>query len=378
MRKSLLAILGCLAISSVGQAAAPLAPGQIVVVGHGYSGSPSGDCADRLCTVDAALTTLAPISAPLPVAGNTVVDVAIENPSSVVVLAITGFEPEPETFPPIAFGDLFQVDVATGAVTTLASGLEILSDASIATGPGGRIFVNGHAGILEIDRISGAASVIAPGYFIGLDTEHGRRSLVTAENCEEFSCEYEFARIDLATGVKTPLGPANDLVTEIDVRPTGDLLVFTRSGYVFDGLTYVWSSPSTPISWVSEGETWQAFTKGIASDFDGNALVAADGTIDPDAGFDELELTRFSAAGFHQVLAEMDADVALYAIDVTPAFTRCSNGLDDDGDGLVDYPADPECHAPLARSESPSSGGGCGLGAELALLFAAGLALRRR
>jgi hypothetical protein len=227
--------------------------------------------------------------------------------------------------------------------------------------------VNGIAGILEVDRGSGAASVLAPGVFVGVDTENRRTSLVTAENCEEFFCSFTFVRIDLATGAATPLGPANDRVSEIDVRPSGDLLVFTRGGDFLDGLTYVWS-PGAQNFWVNEGETWQALTRGIASDFDGNALVAADGTIDS-GGFDELELTRFSATGFHQVLAELDADVGLSAIDVTPVFTRCSNGIDDDGDGLVDYPADPDCGRPLSLSESPTSGG-CGLGAELVVVLA--------
>src|SRR5262249_31956381 len=154
--------------------------------------------------------------------------------------------------------------------------------------PGGRIFVNGYTGILEIDRVSGAASVLVPGFFLGLDTENGRRSLVTAENCEDLFCDFVFARIDLATGAKTPLGPANDRVTEIDVRPTGDLLVFTRGGNSLDGLVYVWS-PGVPNFWVVAGETWQVLTGGIAADVDGNALVAADGTIDPFTGFDELE-----------------------------------------------------------------------------------------
>jgi hypothetical protein len=381
------------------QAAPPLAPGQIVVAGFTYAFLPPGACSDRLCTVDAALTTLTPISAPLP-ADSHVLDLAIENPSSIVVLVSVPDLPRPST------GTIFHVDVATGAVTTLASGLPIAGDASIATGPGGRIFVNGNAGILEVDRGSGAASVLAPGVFVGVDTENGRMSLVTAENCEEFFCDFTFVRIDLATGAATPLGPANDLVRKIDVRPSGDLLVFTSGGYFLDGLTYVWS-PGAQNFWVNEGETWQAMTRGIAADLDGNALVAAaDGVID---GFDELELTRFSATGFHQVLAVLHTDVGLSAIDVTPVFTRCSNGIDDDGDGAMDFPDDPGCGTPLALKEAPRcndgvdndgdggidwdgggtgsppdlecagiasrdrevvNSGGCGLGAELVLVLA--------
>jgi probable HAF family extracellular repeat protein len=60
--------------------------------------------------------------------------------------------------------------------------------------------------------------------------------------------------------------------------------------------------------------------------------------------------------------------------------TSCSNGLDDDGDGAVDFPADTLCQNAADDDEAanPSSGGGCGLGPELALLLAGLLALRRR
>jgi hypothetical protein len=372
MRNVPLSVLAAPVISPELHAAPPLAPGQIVVVGFPYPDLPPGACADRLCTVDAALTTLVPISAPLPVDPRSVLDIAIENPSSIVVL--TGV-PDPDP-PDPEFGQLigtvFHVDVATGAVTELATGFAMPGfprpDENIATAPGGRIFVTGIAGILEVDRVSGTASVLVPGTFRGLDTENGRTSLVTAENCDPFLfCLFTFVRIDLATGAKTELGTTNERVTEIDVRPSGDLLVFCRGCNNEDGSTYVWS-PGEPIFVLASGETWQAFTRGIASDFDGNALLAADGRIDP-FGFDELELTRFSATGSYEVLAEMDADVGLSAIDVTPAFTRCSNGVDDDGDGAVDYPDDPDCRRPLSLSESPTSGG-CGLGAELVFVLA--------
>jgi len=52
----------------------------------------------------------------------------------------------------------------------------------------------------------------------------------------------------------------------------------------------------------------------------------------------------------------------------------CSDGIDNDGDGKIDYPADPDCEAPWGTSESPRA---CGTGVELCPLLA-GLWLARR
>lgn len=44
----------------------------------------------------------------------------------------------------------------------------------------------------------------------------------------------------------------------------------------------------------------------------------------------------------------------------------CADGVDNDGDGLHDYPADPQCTSPLGASARAAA---CGLGFELALLL---------
>jgi hypothetical protein len=85
-------------------------------------------------------------------------------------------------------------------------------------------------------------------------------------------------------------------------------------------------------------------------------------------------------------------DTADPACASNPTFTRedtqCQNGLDDDGDGRIDYdggaslfgtpiaPLDPQCTGPQRNRETPT---GCGLGAEVALALAGvGWLCRRR
>lgn len=61
---------------------------------------------------------------------------------------------------------------------------------------------------------------------------------------------------------------------------------------------------------------------------------------------------------------------------IQPADPACSDGVDNDGDGLSDYPADPGCASPSGATEF--SGFSCGIGPELSGLLALLLALRQR
>jgi hypothetical protein len=48
----------------------------------------------------------------------------------------------------------------------------------------------------------------------------------------------------------------------------------------------------------------------------------------------------------------------------------CNDGIDNDGDTFIDYPADSYCTSASAVNEAappPNNGGGCGIGPELAL-----------
>jgi cysteine-rich repeat protein len=49
---------------------------------------------------------------------------------------------------------------------------------------------------------------------------------------------------------------------------------------------------------------------------------------------------------------------------------QCSDGLENEWDGLIDYPNDPDCASPSGITEAPPFQIVCGLGAELALVLA--------
>jgi probable HAF family extracellular repeat protein len=55
-----------------------------------------------------------------------------------------------------------------------------------------------------------------------------------------------------------------------------------------------------------------------------------------------------------------------YLLTPVPSNTACSDGLDNDGDGLIDYPTDLQCWGAEDASEHRSR---CGLGFELALVL---------
>ena len=346
-------------------AAPPLAPGTIVVAGFPYTWLPGympGPCDDALCAVDPALTTVTPISDAIPLEG-TIADLAVEGPSSVVVLAYESNEASA----------LYRVDVATGAVATLATGLPLSWNVASARG---RLFVNGGADIYEVNRMTGAASVFVPGTWFGVDAEVGGRSLVTAHeiDCFPIYCN-EFVRIDVGSGSATPFDPHfPERVTSIDVAPDGYRFVYAAGGIFGDGLV-MRTGPSGAIEILLGGECSQTTTHGVVSDLDGNAIVGSDGAEPCPA----VELQRIQPGV--GVVASLDTDFGIAALDVVPR-RACSNGVDDDGDGEVDWDgggvgaADPGCGGNPNRNDERAAA--CGLGGELALLLPALAAIRRR
>lgn len=376
MRALIPVLLACCSIPTAAIAAPPLQPGEIVVAGYTYFGEPAGAC-DGICVIDSAMTTVTPITGPLPPGTPGIVDLVVERPGRVLLLGRF------DGGPPI-LGALLQIDVTTGALITIASGFEVFPDPTLAVAKG-RYFVTGIDGLREIEPVTGASTLVAAGTF-GVDAEPGGASLVTSRlipgGCFPIGDCTEFVRIDLSTGSQTVFDPVfNDYVTEIAVRPDGSRFLFARGGQFFDGFFAV-SGPggSSYLSGVG-GESYQASTGAIASDLDGTLLIVGDGHPDPDNEHDIIELQRRDAGG--ALLGSIDADFGISAVGVTP-LRACSNGLDDDGDGDVDWDGggvgapDAGCAGNPMRNDEKVNQGGCGLGVELALLFAALRALAAR
>jgi hypothetical protein len=162
------------------------------------------------------------------------IDLVVESPESVLVVTRVG-----------SLGAVLQFDVPSGSVTLLAGGFPVPREPNIAVGQGGRVFVTGSAGILEIDRVTGAVSVFAaaPVSYLGLDAEPGGASLLTVQPADVFPLGYqnEFVRIDLASGSATPLGEFIDpTVTYLELAANGDRFLFERTGPI-DGAILRWS-----------------------------------------------------------------------------------------------------------------------------------------
>jgi hypothetical protein len=77
-------------------------------------------------------------------------------------------------------------------------------------------------------------------------------------------------------------------------------------------------------------------------------------------------------------LVDYPADPGCRTATSGPEDPQCSNGLDDDGDLAVDHPADSLCRGAWDNDEASNPPVSCGLGAELALLLAVIRAARTR
>jgi len=83
-------------------------------------------------------------------------------------------------------------------------------------------------------------------------------------------------------------------------------------------------------------------------------------------------LVGFGEDGLGRVYITHRTSASVFRI--LPADPACSDGVDNDGDNLIDFPSDPNCPSASGTTEF----GGCGIGPELVVLVPVLAALRRR
>ncbi len=342
MRASWIFVLLVFPLALVAEGAPPLEPGDIVIAGGTHDGSPPGLCSSVLCRIEPLTGAATPISNALPGNGG---DVAILNATTVLVNPTVG-----------AAADLLRVDVTTGSFSTLAARSATDRFRELSVTLDGRIFALTNAGIVRIDAMSGAVTLITPGVeWEGLAAEP-TGALMTTRFFDYLPPEfpffpaYEFVRVDPTTGATTPLGDTvldPNGVAKLEVAASNDRFLFAPSGLSQDGLIHRFR-PGVGQLQIWGGEFLQTTLADLAVAPDGSLLATL--WLYPGSEPGLVELYRLSPNG--GVLASFDYDFAVAGLDVmrNPA---CADGADNDGDGATDHPTDPGCLDAVSDRENP-------------------------
>jgi hypothetical protein len=227
----------------------------------------------------------------------------------------------------------------------------------IRLAPDGRIFfaesLDAGSEIIEVDAAGSQMLRFATSESVSSFVVDRDGSLLVALTAASTS---QLHRVDPATGASAPFGSAVP-VRFAQLGHDGDgSLVASGAGRVFrfDPASGGW--PEIASATVPWGDVF----------LDGVGSVWFAGTCN--RGVASTPTTRLDLATGAAERLPICAGVAA----VRP---RCANGLDDDRDGAVDWPADASCSEAGDDAERPR---GCGLGAELGALVLAIGALRRR
>jgi hypothetical protein len=381
--------LAALLLALGAEAAPPLAPGEVLVLGAAYAGGPT-DCHARVCRVDLGTGASTPISDAL--AQPWVRDLAVESTGAVLVLAAATAN--------AATATLSRLDVASETFSVLAPSVASHATSQLAVAPDGRIFVQQLAGVAEVDAATGAVALVAPGSFFGVAAEpSGLLVALRYAFSDPVDDWYELVRIDPDTGVATGAGAPHvpGWPTQVFAFADDDHLVWNRSGSFDDEIHRRWR-PAGVSFWLLAQSPDAVLDRAIA--LDGSVLVGSTAVNEPVA-----EIRRYSGTTANQLLASVDLDYAVDEIDAV-RLPSCRNGVDDDADGAADHPSDPGCQSVAGREttrcddgldndgdggidwdgggggaapdaycaglpwrNAESNPGGCGLGAELALVL---------
>lgn len=261
---------------------------------------------------------------------------------------------------------LLRIDPATGRQTLLLAPDQLPADESgfpaglsaLTWGPDGRLFAlhGPERALVVLDPDTGAHQpTAAPPGFHALAPEPGRTLLAIRHDLGE---EPAVLRVDPDTGAVAALaeGGLLDEPADLAVAADGRILVADRRRHAVIAID------------PENGE--QAILGAnliLPHEHNGPHRVWVDGGGRIFAGAPGLR--EISPAGEVTLLSRHGAG---FYTDLAPVLARCADGFDNDDDGLVDWPEEPNCASPADDQERH---GRCGLGVELVWLAAL---LRRR
>jgi streptogramin lyase len=300
---------------------------------------------------------------------------------------------------------IVRVDPATGSQTVLVSGAPLSDLYGIGFSKEGDLYVADGTGraLFRLDKVDGSLTRVAyegglytPRYF-GFEPSG---TIVVADSVTD-----SVHRVDPATGSQLPVSSGGNLTIVIDAEVESDGHIVatdyasasivridpasgTQSivsslglfGLVWDleiagdGTFYVSDVRNMsllevdPVTGAQSQITTFTDVRGIALESDGQVIVLDPGAgeivrVDPETG----SRTTFSSAGI-----EFPMGVA-----VAPLIAACNDGVDNDDDGLADWPADPDCESKTDLREATPGEPRCGLGADFVLLALAFSRVRR-
>jgi uncharacterized membrane protein len=316
---------------------------------------------------------------------------------------------------------LFRIDPATGAQTLVSQGAYLSSPEGVAVRDSGHVVVADPSGLLVVSPSSGAQRLLstppadAPGLQVAFDEgddpvvlDSDGLTRVTWSNTQlgsetpiltipvngtqllffhGYSLAFEpggqalvtgfgaggdgIYRYDVDTGVASVVTPGFTGDVFYDLALESDGTIVAAADTIADGPGIFRVTPSGPgmgtVAPLSTGSAWTS-PSAVAVAPSGAIYAADAGTCDTSGctGSEVVVVDPVSGART-QVFSGGLIDGAM-DLSVVDALLQCANGVDDNGNGWIDYPADHGCTSLDDPVENGQKGGrGCGLGGGLAL-----------
>jgi hypothetical protein len=246
-------------------------------------------------------------------------------------------------------GRLLRLGAADGDLDAVSSGGNLFVPQGVAVEADGDVIACDSTVVLRIDSLTGAQSVVGQGGLLptqgcsGVELDAAGDILVTVADGTP-----RLVHVDAQTGAQTEIVVAPPLSEPRDLAHEGsDHVLLVDS--IDDAVYRVQLSTGTRTT-VSSGQLLSG-PRGIALDVAGKALVS------DASGQQIVRVDPLQPAGSNQTLVASGGLLAGGPQQLLVVPFACSNGRDDDNDGLVDFPADPGCASAAGTSEL--LGGAC-------------------